>query len=119
MVNDAGTLSLSLDFKENNMPPAFNNNTAMAVYRVLAELINNTIKHANATNIYITIAIAQSAIYITYADDGKGFVFNSDASSKGMGLQNIESRLNMINAVWQLPTGQVKGFNMEITIPLN
>jgi signal transduction histidine kinase len=118
-LNTSGVVSLTLDFKEPGTAPAINNNIAMAIYRVLAELINNTIKHAKATTIYITIVITENNIDIRYADDGIGFLFNSPVSSRGMGLQNIESRLTMVHAKWQFPPGNKKGFTMDISVSLN
>ena len=118
-VNNSGAISLALDFNERNTVLTINNTTAMAIYRVVAELINNTIKHAKATAIYITITIKENNMEISYADDGIGFLFSSDKTSKGMGLQNIESRLNMVHAKWWLPASDKKGFNIAISVSLN
>ena len=117
-INEAATISVSLDFKDNTAPLIIHDKTAMAIYRVLAELINNTIKHAKATAIDIIVDIKENNLNICYADDGIGFSFNEKISSGGIGLQNIESRLNMVQANWSFPASGVKGFNIEILIPL-
>ena len=69
----------------------------VSLYRVMEELMNNTIKHADADSITITIEQEQQALLITYNDDGKGLGEQS-ILKKGMGLLNIESRLLVIGA---------------------
>jgi len=91
---------------------------SVALYRVLEELINNTIKHAYATKSTIKFtAIGEEAIIIEYTDNGKGI--SSSLINKGMGLQNIESRLTVINAAYKIDTAEGSGFKMTITHTLN
>jgi signal transduction histidine kinase len=117
-VNQSATLHLTLEFDEGTASHPMNENTAMAVYRVLAELINNTIKHAQAANIQILVAVSKDSMKISYSDDGIGFTYDPNGAGRGMGMQNIESRLDMVNAKWELPKNTEKGFAMEITVPL-
>lgn len=116
-VNQSGTLGLTLDFDESIAEVPLHENAAMAVYRVLAELINNTIKHARAGNILIRVTVSNGKMDIDYSDDGIGLP-DKKQPGRGMGMQNIESRLNMIDASWQIPGNAVKGFAMEISVPL-
>jgi len=117
-VRNSVPIRLTLDFSEEHIPADLNNSTAMAVYRVLAELINNTVKHAKADKISICIRTATDAMQISYADDGIGFTNDMGFSTKGMGLQNIESRLNMISATWAMAPGNSRGFAMDISLPI-
>jgi signal transduction histidine kinase len=116
-VNQSGTLQLRLDFDESIAETPMQENAAMAVYRVLAELINNTIKHAKASNIAINVTTGDGRMDITYSDDGIGMP-QEKQPGRGMGMQNIESRLSMINASWQTPEKITKGFLMQISVPL-
>ncbi|MBV9988780.1 MAG: hypothetical protein JO301_13970 [Chitinophagaceae bacterium] len=117
-VNQSGSIRLKLDFDENIAELPIQENTAMAVYRVLAELINNTIKHARAENINISVSVMNDKMDMTYTDDGIGFPADRHQAGRGMGMQNIESRLNMIKADWQFPQKNAKGFAMKIAVPL-
>jgi signal transduction histidine kinase len=117
-VRNSVPIRLTLDFPEEQMPADLNNSTAMAVYRVLAELINNTIKHAGAQHITINIHSTGGEMQISYADDGIGVIYNTASTSKGMGLQNIESRLNMIKASWTFSHENVQGFCIKIVFPI-
>jgi signal transduction histidine kinase len=115
-VTHSASLEIIRDFDEATLPASLQENVAVALYRVLAELINNTIRHARANCIRIVITIDRS-IHIRYSDDGIGLAKASYTSSKGMGMQNIESRLNMIHASWQIEEDQSRGFAISITIP--
>jgi signal transduction histidine kinase len=116
-VNQSGTLQLRLGFDESIAETPLQENAAMAVYRVLAELINNTIKHAKASSIFIDVTAGNGRMDITYSDDGIGMP-KEKQPGRGMGMQNIESRLSMINASWQTPEKITKGFSMQISVPL-
>ena len=74
-------------------------NTETHIYRIVLELINNSLKHAGADNIYIDVYSENDHLYIDYKDDGKGFDFNEAYAKKGggQGLKNIFSRINFLN----------------------
>jgi DNA-binding NarL/FixJ family response regulator len=66
--------------------------TALTVYRCISELLNNTMKHADASRITLEIKAAGSHLLIRYADNGKGFD-TARAKKTGMGLHNIHNRV--------------------------
>jgi len=87
---------------------------ALALLRVLQELVTNTLKHANAKKIGISLFMKGDLLAIHYTDDGIGYTPSDKKTKKGMGTQNIESRLNMINARYTVKTAPDKGFSMFI-----
>jgi len=92
-------------------------NIETVVYRVICELITNTIMHANAQNIYLDIIIDASTLNIKYLDDGKGFEFTDDANEQyGLGLINIQSRIKSVNGSCQIYSKPGEGFNISIVI---
>jgi signal transduction histidine kinase len=111
-INNSGRISINITSPENDMK--LNELTALALYRVITELINNTIKHANAKQVLLSLIHHESFYQINYQDDGIGLVVDQ---KNGMGLKNIESRLNMINAVYHIKN--INGFNISITLPFN
>jgi len=72
----------------------------LILFRVLSELINNTLKYAEATKIRIQIVSRRNKIKISYIDNGKGFDFDITQLDKyqNSGLENIKVRLNSISA---------------------
>lgn len=111
-------IRIKLDFNEEDCPTFLDVNAAVAVYRVLAELINNTMKHANAKEINISIRASNGQMTVEYRDDGVGFSPIDVKRKKGMGLRNIESRLAMLQATSQTDAGQEKGLSLVINIPV-
>ncbi len=116
-VNQSGVLAIAIDVKDEAESTTFDESTVMAIYRVLIELIHNTIRHAGAKSVLLTIALDEGYYRIAYEDDGIGLPAGS-MESKGMGFKNIESRLDMIGAAYSIGTQAGKGFQMHISLPL-
>lgn len=73
---------------------------SLAVYRILQELINNILKYADATVIEITLEQNEEGIQLGVVDNGKGFIPTKEdkLKSQSLGLKNIESRSQQIDA---------------------
>jgi signal transduction histidine kinase len=105
---------------ENNAAGALkkvNIDTSLAIYRVMQELLNNTLKHAEARNIDISILHEKDALQIDYKDDGKGFDLDK-FKNKGIGLHNIKSRLEMVKGSFDIKTTPGSGFELNILLPV-
>jgi signal transduction histidine kinase len=100
----------------------FDSNVEVALYRVICELINNTIKHAQARKIDIKISKEDDCLTIIYKDDGKGFdvskVIENPANS-GMGFSNIYSRINSLKGEINIESEQRKGTQVTIKVQIN
>jgi signal transduction histidine kinase len=81
------------------------------------ELINNTIKHANASSVLLTIAYNSNFIECKYSDDGIGI--GLETTSDGLGLKSIEGRVTALNG--NIEFGNIKegkGFFANMVIPV-
>lgn len=88
------------------------------LYRITNELINNALKHADAKNVKISINISENLINYNYTDDGKGFDFEKlKSKNKGLGLQNIKSRVYAIGGQFHYVSSPNNG--VEVSIVLN
>lgn len=67
------------------------------VFRIVQELINNSIRHGNANELVIFMEDYSEGFKLTYQDNGSGFDVSKIAEKSGIGLQNIESRVNILN----------------------
>ena len=95
----------------------FSYNIETVVYRVICELITNTLIHANAQNIYLDILIDANTLNIKFMDDGKGFEFTDETNKQhGLGLTNIESRIKSVHGSCQIYSKPDEGFNISIVI---
>lgn len=117
-VNRSGKISMAVQFDESKLPVFTNGQAPMALYRVIAELINNTLKHAQAKNIQLAVAVADDKMEINYQDDGIGISQKAGTVSNGIGMQNIESRLGIIEATWQIREPVTGGYEVVISVPL-
>ena len=84
------------------------------LFRVLQELINNSIRHGQATEITIKLWQNASSVKLEYLDNGKGFEMTNFENKKGLGMRNIESRLHMIHATYQYDSSPGNGMKMVI-----
>ncbi len=87
------------------------------LYRILQEISNNALKHSAAENITITGIKDNKSLQIKISDDGIGFVENIN-KSKGIGLMNIESRMNSLNGNLYIISNNKKGITLNLIMPL-
>lgn len=93
-------------------------NIEIHLFRMIQEIIHNTIKHANAKNLQIGISSENKHIMILTKDDGQGFDINKVKSeSGGLGLKSLESRCEILNGILSLESEPGKGTNCYIKIP--
>ncbi len=85
-------------------------------YRIIKELINNTLKHAKAKKININLEIEKENLILTYEDDGIGINLKTLKKNKtnGLGLSNIENRIKTINGKFSITSEKNKGFKFEL-----
>ncbi|WP_430817063.1 PAS domain-containing sensor histidine kinase [Carboxylicivirga sp. RSCT41] len=87
------------------------------IYRIMTELINNTIKYANATTIHINIIDQDGVLLISYTDDGQGFDYPAQKNdAKGFGLVNLENRIEKLGGNFTYYSEPGKGVTVKIRI---
>jgi len=100
-----------------HMPDTVNKEIVINLYRIIQELINNTLKHANANKIHIELSqISHEYISLIYDDNGVGF--DTTTKGNGMGLTNIASRIETIGGSLQIESKINKGSSFIIEIPI-
>ena len=88
----------------------------VTLYRMYSELINNTLKHAEATTIDISVLRKSDQLFCRYADDGKGIP--EKQLSSGIGLQNIENRVKTLEGKLEFGNSDEGGFYCKIILPI-
>ncbi|MBZ4677136.1 MAG: two-component sensor histidine kinase [Anaerophaga sp.] len=106
-----------LDVENCFIPPKLPKNIEVILYRILCELINNTLKHADASKINIVIFEQSGILELNYSDDGCGFDLKQK-KHQGNGLDNISSRVKSLNGKVQMHSKSNNGFFIKINIPL-
>ncbi|MGC8804169.1 MAG: PAS domain S-box protein, partial [Bacteroidales bacterium] len=91
-----------------------------ALYRILLEAVNNTLKYARANHISIELNHEKNRILVKYRDNGLGFDYNKTIQdSKGMGLFNIQNRVQALKGHCIINTRPGEGFEMQVYLPIN
>lgn len=93
-------------------------NVELTVFRIAQELINNSIKHANASEILVQLTKDEAVLLLDIEDNGIGFDPEINGHSKGMGWSNIRTRINYLQAKLNLQTEKGKGTSVHIEVPL-
>ncbi len=115
-VEDYIEISIETNLTDNR----FSEEIETSLYRIIKELINNTIKHANASLIRLYLIKKAEGIHLVFTDDGVGFE-PKDIENKmltGMGLSNIISRIRSLKGNYSLNSGTDKGFEFKLAIPV-
>ncbi|MDY0103275.1 MAG: histidine kinase [Lentimicrobium sp.] len=111
--------NLRINFDTNIDNQRYTYNIEVILYRVICELITNSLKHAEAKNVFISLMSGQNTITLDYLDDGVGFDSDLiDFSDKGMGFSNIKSRIKSLNGAFEIYTKQNEGVRVNIMITL-
>lgn len=100
-----------------NYPGTIDSNVALNIYRVIQELVNNAIKHAKCKEIFVQISKSINEMTITVEDDGIGF--DAETVKKGMGLENIRSRVNYLRGEFNIESSDNQGTLFLVLIPLS
>jgi signal transduction histidine kinase len=87
----------------------------LAIYRILQEQLNNIVKHADATKVWIRLVTKDDNLILTVRDNGKGF--NETAKSNGMGINNMVSRAKVFEGSVNIKTVDKRGCLLTVTIP--
>jgi PAS domain S-box-containing protein len=112
------SLPIRMDFNY-NLARRLGSEIEAAAYRAIIECINNTIKYAQAKTITIDLVDTGSQLLIQYRDDGIGFDLPETlAVKKGLGLFNLQNRIQNIGGKINLDSEPGKGVNYQMTINL-
>ena len=87
---------LTVSYQSLGMEKRLEQTNEIVLYRIIQELLNNTIKHAKATKSNIQLTRNDNLISLTVEDNGKGFDVNT-IKKNGIGLSNIEHRVQYLN----------------------
>ncbi|TAH39069.1 MAG: hypothetical protein EYC69_12805 [Bacteroidetes bacterium] len=109
--------NIKFEFKHSGIEKRFKGTVELTIFRIIHELINNSIKHSNCSLIKLDLILDDDWLKISYKDDGKSALTGD--ISPGMGLSNIESRVNLFNGKFKTPLDFSEGADYEIEIRSN
>ena len=106
---------VKIRFTTNLRSERFDTDVEVILYRVICELINNSLKHAACSSINLSLSQNGTELALDYTDDGRGF--NPQAMMDcGMGLSNISSRINSLGGVFDIASAKGRGMRAAIRV---
>lgn len=106
---------VKIRFTTNLRSERFDTDIEVILYRVICELINNSLKHAACTAIHLSLSQNGAELALDYTDNGRGF--NPQAMMDcGMGLSNIASRVNSLGGSFDIVAAKGKGMRAAIRV---
>lgn len=116
-----GMHAVKIGYTTNLRDERFDTDVEVILYRVICELIHNSLKHAACSEIRLSLSLVTrpegARLELDYADNGRGFDPAAVADS-GMGLYNISSRINSLGGRFALESAPGAGMHAGIGIPL-
>ena len=100
------------------MTKRFENAMEVNLFRMIQEILTNAIKHAEATEITVSLTQDEDSINIIIEDNGKGFNAKNMTKKDGMGLNNITKKVEQLNGTFNIDSFEGKGTTILIDIPL-
>jgi len=115
-LNSIGTINVRLN--TNNFEIKLNEDIELNIFRLINELVNNTLKYAYAKDIEIELFEENKNIIVKYSDNGKGFDYEKimKTRKKGTGLDNIINRTKLIGGNVEINSKPNKGMTAKISI---
>ncbi len=116
MLNSAQLITVK--YQSLGMETRLDKSIEIIIYRIVQELLNNTLKHAGATETFVQLIREGDRLNVVVEDNGKGFDPGLAEDSKGAGLVNVRSRVEYLKGQMAIHTGPGKGtlVNIEFNI---
>jgi len=98
-----------IDFDENDI------DRHLHVFRILQELMNNSLRHGKATEIWISFVKEEGVNICNYEDNGIGFDNSNADNQKGLGMKNIDSRISFLGGTINITSEVNNGIVVNFT----
>ncbi len=106
---------LTIHFNHENYKHPLRMDYKLTFYRILQEQLNNVIKHAEATEVFVSLSQNNEFTKLVIKDNGRGF--DPSAKRLGIGLNNIMSRAKVLEGRVEIITGKNKGCEIWVELP--
>lgn len=116
-INQSGALKVT--YQSIGMQQAeIDQTSAITVYRIVQELLNNIMKHAGAESAIVQLSKTDDTLSLTVEDDGQGFNTSILHGTKGIGWSNIQTRVEYLKGKTDIQSGPDKGTSVHIELKI-
>lgn len=106
--------NITIDYQKIGLDRKLGNTAETFIYRIIQELVNNAVKHAEAKEILVQVAYSNTKISVTVEDNGKGY--DKNQVNKGDGLDNIAYRVKYLSGTIDTVSSPNKGTSINIEL---
>jgi signal transduction histidine kinase len=114
-INDTPGITATLNI-ENEEERRLSENTEIMIYRMVQEMVNNTLKYAGADKVSLDLIYEDKTVSLQYSDNGKGFDVDEKLKNKSIGLTSIQSRVNFLGGKLNINSKPGRGTTYFISI---
>lgn len=100
-----------------DLPPRIDEKVALGFYRVAQELLNNVVKHANASKVQVELSATGPDLVLRVEDDGVGYDFDTARARGSMGLLNMLSRVSALGGTFDTKNAEPHGTIAVVRVP--
>lgn len=108
-------LGIEVDFSVEGKPD-LDEEAEIELYRIAEEALNNTLKHANATRVFVSLHSSKGQVKLEVTDNGCGFSLEDRSSNGGMGLINMQQRAKFLHGSLRIITRPGWGTRIRVII---
>ena len=109
---------LCISLKAKGLPGSIPLEWSLCLFRVFQESLQNTVKHAKATEVLVKLSGSSKGMGLSVIDNGKGFdKHDKSGHQKGLGLISMEERLRLMNGLLNIHSSPMKGTKVCAWIP--
>ena len=106
-----------IEYTTNLRGERFDTDVEVILYRIICELVSNTLRHAGASEVAMSLDYDGTGLVLDYSDNGRGFNPGTDSTS-GMGLSNISSRINTLGGRLDIHSARGEGMRARVRVEL-
>ena len=93
-------------------------NVAVSLYRIAQEALSNTVKHANATEVAVSLTLSNREVVLSITDDGDGFDTVNAKHNPGLGVISMQERARIAGGRFSIESRLGAGTRVEIIVPV-
>ncbi|MGV3612909.1 MAG: sensor histidine kinase [Fluviicola sp.] len=110
---------IDIQFEFDHAAEEMSSIVSLATYRIIQELLNNTLKYAKASSVSIICRCYESNLHLDYKDNGVGVDLSDKKIKRGIGIKNMESRVLALDGNVHFISAPGQGFHCTLSLPLN
>jgi PAS domain S-box-containing protein len=111
--------NIPIDFVQAEIPRELNKQTALAIYRIVQEALQNIGKHSAATHVRVELTRLKEAVRLSITDNGRGFDIESVKAHAGLGLLGIRERAHLARGKVTVQSEPGKGTQIEVIVRID